>query len=156
MLRRKILIIVLLAAIIPCFPGTAALAQSDIDEHRSCSQCNMDRKAYGYSRMLVQYEDGAEAGVCSLHCAVVEMDANTTRAVKSLLVADRDTRALIDVEKAIWVKGSKKRGVMTQRPAWAFATKTAADAFINSYGGEIAAWSDVLAAARQEIAAGHR
>ncbi len=47
------------------------LAQDDIDAHRSCASCGMDRKAYGYSRMLIQYEDGAMVGTCSLHCAVV-------------------------------------------------------------------------------------
>jgi copper chaperone NosL len=156
MLKRKYLAAILLAVVLSCFSGAAIFAQGDIDDHRSCAQCGMDRKAYGYSRMLIRYQDGAEVGVCSLHCAVVDVDANTARAVQSLLVADRDTRALIDVEKAIWVVGGTKRGVMTQRPAWAFASRTAADAFMRSYGGEIAAWSDVLASARSEAAPMHR
>ena len=156
MLEQKDYLIILLTAILSCFSGPMAFAQSDIDEHRSCSQCNMDRKAFGYSRMLVQYQDGAAVGVCSLHCAVVEIDANKTRAVKTLLVADRDTRDLLEAEKAVWVKGGKKRGVMTQRPTWAFATKTAADVFIRSNGGAISPWSDVLASVRLETAQEHR
>ena len=152
MLEQKDYLIILLTAILSCFSGPMAFAQSDIDEHRSCSQCNMDRKAFGYSRMLVQYQDGAAVGVCSLHCAVVEIDANKTRAVKTLLVADRDTRDLLEAEKAVWVKGGKKRGVMTQRPTWAFSTKAAGEAFIRQYGGEIATWNEVLADARQEVA----
>lgn len=152
MLEQRDYLIIILAAILCCFSGPAAFAQSDIDEHRSCAQCNMDRKAYGYSRMLIQYQDGVVVGVCSLHCAVVELDANRTRAVRSLFVADRDTRDLIEAEKAFWVVGGKKRGVMTQRPTWAFATKSAADAFIKSYGGEITPWNDVLASLRQETA----
>jgi len=149
-MMKQRFVFVILAAIFLSIAGITVFAQSDIEEHRSCARCNMDRKAFGYSRMLIQYQDGALVGVCSLHCAVVELDANKSREVKSLLVADRDTRVLIDAEKAIWVMGGKKRGVMTQRPAWAFASKTAADAFIRSYGGEITPWSDVLASVRLE------
>lgn len=127
--------------------GTA----NDITEHRSCHSCGMDRKAYGYSRMLIIYEDGGLVGVCSLHCAVSELDASMDRKVKSLLAADRDSRDLIDAEKAVWVMGGSKRGVMTQLPKWAFATKPAAEAFIVKYGGTISRWDDALSAAREEI-----
>ncbi len=133
-----------------CVAGTALFAQDDIEEHRSCSLCGMDRKAYGYSRMLIRYEDGGSAGVCSLHCAIAEIAANEGRAVKVLLVADRDTRALIDAEQAIWVMGGGKPGVMTRRPKWAFRSMAAAEAFVKEYGGKIASWSDTLAMAREE------
>ena len=125
-----------------------ALAQDDIAENRSCIQCGMDRKAYGYSRMLVNFDDGSQAAVCSLHCAVVEIDANKGRTVKSLQVADRDSRMLIDAEKAFWVIGGSKRGVMTKRPKWAFTTEAAARKFITSYGGTLATWDETLKAAR--------
>jgi nitrous oxide reductase accessory protein NosL len=130
----------------------AAGDHSDIDNHRSCNFCGMDRKAYGFSRMLIQYEDGTEAGVCSLHCAVIELDAKKDHAVRALLVADRDTRTLIDAEKAFWVMGGSKRGVMTQRPKWSFGAKAAAEAFIAEYGGKIVPWAEALAAAREDLA----
>ena len=132
--------------------GMAAFARDDIDGHRSCNVCGMDRKAYGFSRMLIRYADGTEGGVCSLHCAVIELDADKDRAVKVLLVADRDTRTLIDAEKAFWVMGGSKRGVMTQRPKWAFPSKAAAEAFIAEYGGKIVPWAEALAAARDDLA----
>lgn len=135
------------------FVGITALAggtDNDIDSHRSCGYCGMDRKAYGFSRMLVQYEDGAVVGTCSLHCAVVELDANPGKTVKSLLVADRDSRALLEAEKAVWVMGGKKRGVMTELPTWAFQSKEGAEAFIKANGGKIVTWAEVLAAAREE------
>jgi len=132
-------------------PGMSALAQSDIDIHRYCAYCGMDRKAYGFSRMLIQYEDGTEVGVCSLHCALIEMDAHQGRKVKALLVADRNTRTLIDAEKAVWVLGGKKGGVMTKRAKWAFASKDAADKFIAAYGGKIVSWDEALAAAREDL-----
>lgn len=87
--------------------NSSAFARDDISEHRECVRCGMDRKAYGFSRMLIVYEDGTSVGVCSLHCAVVELDANKGRTVRSLLVADRKTRLLIDAEKAVWVMVEK-------------------------------------------------
>ena len=148
-MRRGKVVICHIVLTLLLMAGAAAYAQEDISEHRNCAHCGMDRKAYGYSRMLIVYEDGQKVGVCSLHCAVVELNASG-RKVKSLQVADRDTRSLIDAETAVWVIGGKKRGVMTQRPKWAFSTKTAAQAFIDSNGGTIVSWADVLAAARED------
>jgi copper chaperone NosL len=134
------------------YAGTPASAQDDIELHRSCLHCGMDRKAYGFSRMLVQYADGSSVGVCSLRCVVVELDANPKRTVKAILAADRKDRTLIDAEKAVWVIGGAKRGVMTSRPKWAFGSKAAAEAFIENYGGTIVTWSEALAAAREDLA----
>lgn len=130
--------------------ATAGRAADDTEEHRSCAFCGMDRKAYGYSRMLIRYEDGTEAGVCSLHCAVTELDANKDRTVKALLVADRGDRKLVPAETAFWVIGGSKRGVMTQRPKWAFRTQAGAESFVKAHGGTIITWSSALAAARED------
>ena len=149
-LRTSIICILAAAQLIAA--GTIVFAQSDIEDHRSCVNCGMDRKTYGFSRMLVLYEDGGAAGVCSLHCAVIALGANQRRTIKSLLVADRSTRMLINAEKAIWVMGGRKKGVMTQRPKWAFESKAEADGFIEAYGGKLASWTEALAAAREDAA----
>jgi copper chaperone NosL len=141
-----------LVALMLLLTWSAGRAGDDIDEHRSCIHCGMDRKAYGFSRMLVQYEDGSSAGLCSLRCVVVELDVNPKRPVKAILAADRTERILIDAEKAVWVMGGVKRGVMTTRPKWAFSTKAAADAFMEDYGGAIVTWNEALAAAREDLA----
>ena len=151
-MKQRFIALGTLAVALFCIARIGAFAQSDIENHRSCARCGMDRKAYGFTRMLVQYDDGATVGVCSLHCAVIELEANQGRMIKTLLVADRDTRTLIDAENAIWVMGGKKRGVMTQRAKWAFQTKAAAEAFIKTNGGEIVSWAEALAAARKELA----
>ncbi|HEY4743871.1 MAG TPA: nitrous oxide reductase accessory protein NosL [Desulfuromonadaceae bacterium] len=130
--------------------GVAVHAHDDIMAHRECHQCGMDRKVYGYSRMLIVYEGGAEVGVCSLHCAVTEMDGHREKKVTTLLVADRDSHALIPADTASWVIGGRRRGVMTQRPKWAFATIDAARAFVASNGGAIVRWDEALAAARED------
>ena len=140
------------ATMVMALIALAALAGDDIDAHRDCELCGMDRKAYGFSRMLISYEDGTETGVCSLHCAVIELEAKKDRPVKALLIADRGDRMLTPAESAVWVMGGTKRGVMTQRPKWAFKTKSAAEAFIAEYGGHIVNWAEALAAAREDIA----
>ena len=155
MLKRKFAIIAILTVVLVGMAEMNVLAQDDLDTRRSCANCGMDRKAYGYSRMLVQYEDGAMVGTCSLHCAVVELDANQGRTLKSLLVADRDSRTLIDVKRAIWVMGGGKRGVMTQQPTWAFQSKAGAEAFVKANGGKIVTWDEALAAAREELGRKH-
>ncbi len=147
-MKRICPLIVLFVAML--FSGPVVFAFDDIDAHRSCVQCGMDRKAFGYSRMLIIYDDGSQAGVCSLHCAAIEIAGKKDRRVKVLLVADRNTRELIAAEQAVWVAGGNKRGVMTDRPSWAFSTKASAEKFVSEYGGTITPWSDVLAAAREE------
>ena len=155
MLKQRFGVIAILTLVLVGMAEMIVLAQDDIDAHRSCASCGMDRKAFGYSRMLLQYEDGAMVGTCSLHCAVVELDANQGRTVKSLLVADRDSRVLIDVERAIWVMGGGKRGVMSQLPTWAFQSKAGADAFMKANGGKIVTWAEAFAAAREELVQKH-
>ena len=153
---EKRIFFVLLAVVLFCMTRTIVFAQDDINDHRACGNCSMDRKAFGYSRMLIQYEDGSAQGVCSLYCAVVELDANPGHKVKALLVADRDSRTLIDAEQASWVTGGKKRGVMTQQPKWAFQSRDGAEAFIKANGGKLVTWAEALAAAREEAARGSR
>jgi hypothetical protein len=127
-----------------------AFADSDIDQFRDCKQCGMDRKAYGYSRMLVEYKNGTKTGTCSLHCVATELANGKSGEISSFKVADRDTTKLIDAEKAVWVIGGSKRGVMTMQAKWAFSTKEAARKFIDAYGGKLATWNEALAAAKAE------
>ena len=128
----------------------AVLWADDIADHRSCESCGMDRKMYGYSRMLVQFADGKEIATCSLNCAVVEWDKEKSRPIKALLVADRDSRTLIEARTAHWVMGGDKTGVMARRPKWAFATEGAAKAFVKAHGGAEATWETILRAARED------
>lgn len=128
----------------------SAFADTDIDQHRDCKHCGMDRKVLDYSRMLVKYKDGKDVGTCSLHCVVTELNSNVGE-VLSIKAADHNSRQMIDAEKAVWVIGGKKRGVMTMRAKWAFATREAAQIFIDEYGGKIATWSEALAAAKEDV-----
>jgi len=153
---RNLFSISLCCMLFLCAGSSYLQAEEDIAAQRSCSYCGMDRKAYGYSRMIVNYADGTSAGVCSLHCAVAELNAAGERKVAALLVADRDSRTMIDATRAVWVIGGRKRGVMTQRPKWAFASNAGAEAFIAGYGGTLADWQTALAAAREDAASQSR
>jgi hypothetical protein len=114
----------------------------------------MDRDRFSHSRMLVSYEDGKDVGTCSIRCAALELSQNPDRKVRSVRVADHDTRNLLDPGVATWVMGGSERGVMTRTPKWAFATREAAEAFIAANGGEITTYAAALAAAKGELDGG--
>ncbi len=133
-------------------PAIAASAASDIDQHRDCRHCGMDRKQFGYSRMMITYSDGTSMGTCSLHCIITDMNINKDKKVALIQVADRDSQKLIDAAKAFWVVGGSKRGVMTARAKWAFETKASAEKFVAKYGGKLASWDEALQAARDDAA----
>lgn len=131
-------------------PGFTASAADDIGEHRFCRHCGMDRKMYAFSRMMLIYADGTRSGVCSIHCAVTDMGESRGTALEKILVADRVSRELIPADRAFWVMGGRKRGVMTGLPTWAFSTRSAAEAFVADNGGRPADWGEVLSSARSE------
>jgi nitrous oxide reductase accessory protein NosL len=139
-----------LAVTVLLLAAAAAMSADDIARHRSCAECGMDRKAYGYSRMLIAYGDGAEVGTCSLHCTAVVLSRTPGKEPPEIRVADRNTTELVDAAKASWVIGGKKRGVMTKVPKWAFAARPDAEAFLREHGGKVATWDEALAAAASE------
>lgn len=125
-------------------------AHADVNKHQDCLHCGMDREKFSHSRMLITSADGASVGVCSIHCTAIELKSGKGKPVTSLQVADLDTRKLIDAEKAFWVIGGDKKGVMTKTPKWAFAKKSAAEAFIKKNGGKLASYREALALAEKD------
>ncbi len=130
-------------------PGVAQVAD-DITLHRSCPYCGMDREKWGFSRMLIEYDDGSSEGTCSLHCAAVSFAIHLDKFPKAIRVADYETRRLIDAETAAWVIGGEKAGVMSRRAKWAFATRDAAEAFIGANGGQPATFEAAIKAAYED------
>jgi hypothetical protein len=111
----------------------------------------MDRKTFAHSRMLVTYEDGSSMGTCSLHCTAVELALNIDKTPKSIEVGDFKTKKLIDAEKAFWVIGGSKPGVMTKRAKWAFESKADADAFIKENGGKLVSFDEAIKASYEDM-----
>ena len=123
----------------------------DVKRNPSCKYCGMDREKFGHSRMLIEYDDGTSVGTCSVHCAAVDLALNIDKTPKALMVGDFGTKKLVDAEKASWVIGGNKPGVMTQKAKWAFATKEGADKFIKENGGVPGDFDQALKASYENI-----
>ena len=133
--------------------GMAAWAQvaEDIPKYPDCKYCGMDRQKFAHSRMLIEYSDGSGLGSCSIHCAAVDLAQNIDKDPKSIKVADYQNKTLIDAEKAYWVIGGNKPGVMTNRAKWAFADQKAAEAFVKENGGQLASFDDAMKATYEDM-----
>ena len=101
--------------------------------------------------MLITYEDGTEAGACSLHCAGINLVSSPDRMPKLVQVGDYGTKKLIEAEKAFWVIGGSKPGVMTKRAKWAFEQKADAEQFIKINGGSLATYDEALKGAFMDM-----
>jgi len=147
--RMIIDVVVLLAglAILFSFTNGTAFAQEDIKKHASCPYCGMDRAKFAHSRMFIQYDDASTVGTCSLHCMAIELAIHIDKTPATIAVGDYNTKALIDAEKAFWVIGGNKMGVMTKRAKWAFGKREDAEKFIKQYGGNPATFDEVIEAA---------
>ena len=128
------------------FITVAAYAETmqDVQVHKNCKYCGMDREKFAYSRMLVEYSDGSSVGLCSIHCTAVELAQAFDQQPQAIMVADYNNKNLIDAEKAYWVIGGKKPGVMTKTAKWAFADRKDAEAFIKENGGKLANFDDAM------------
>jgi hypothetical protein len=142
----------MLMIVIICVVITAvAFAQDDIKKFPACKYCGMDREKFAHSRMLVEYEDGTSLGTCSLHCLAVELAIHIDKTPKTTLVGDYNSKTLIDAEKAFWVIGGSKMGVMTKRAKWAFGKKEDAEKFKTENGGDLASFEQVIKASYEDM-----
>ena len=112
-----------------------AAADEDQLKHPACPYCGMDRTKFAHSRALITYNDGTAVGTCSLHCAAIELSLKIDKTPVAIMVADFNTKKLIDAETAHWVIGGSKMGVMTRRAKWAFADQADVEAFMAANGG---------------------
>ena len=141
----------MLAGVILSLAAGICLAQDDVAKQASCKYCGMDRKTFAHSRMLVTYEDGSSIGTCSLHCTAVELALNIDKTPKTIEVGDYKTKKLIDAEKAFWVIGGNKPGVMTKRAKWAFESKADAEAYVKENGGKLASFEEAIKASYEDM-----
>ncbi|MCL6622547.1 MAG: nitrous oxide reductase accessory protein NosL [Syntrophobacterales bacterium] len=123
----------------------------DLTRHPACPHCGMDREKFAHSRMLISYSDGSEFGACSLHCAALELAVRLEKNPVSLQVADYNTKKLVDAEKAAWVIGGAKPGVMTRVAKWAFEQEADALAFIRDHQGKLATFDDAMRATFEDM-----
>ena len=130
---------------------TVLFAQDDIKQHPSCKYCGMDRASFAHSRFYVVYEDGETQGACSLHCAAIEFAVHIDKTPKTMQVGDYYSKILVDADKAFWVLGGNKPGVMTQRAKWAFGKKEDAEKFMAENGGSLISSEQAFKAAFEDM-----
>jgi hypothetical protein len=97
--------------------------------------------------MVIEYKDGRSVGTCSIHCTALLLAMNRGEKPKAILVADYNTKGLIDASLATWVIGGTQEGVMTRQAKWAFGDKSAAERFVADNGGATATFDDAMKAA---------
>jgi nitrous oxide reductase accessory protein NosL len=128
-----------------CFRWFAgAQSKEDIDVHKDGKYCGMSRGMFDFSRMLIEYEDGSTVAVCSAHCAAVELANSIDKTPKAIKVGDFNSKLLINAEKAFWVVGGSKPGVMSKRGKWAFEKKEDADAFLKTNQGSMVVFEEAM------------
>jgi copper chaperone NosL len=152
-LSMKIKILLFAAFLLTVFlmSGNVLFAQEDTQKHKSCPYCGMDREQYAHSRTLITYDDGSEVGTCSVHCAAVELSLKLDKTPNSIQVGDYNTKKLIDAEKAIWVIGGNKPGVMSKNAKWAFEKRADAEAYMSTNGGTIASFDQAMKATYEDM-----
>jgi copper chaperone NosL len=129
----------------------AAVAPDDMKKSPACKYCGMNREKFAHSRMLIEYTDGTVVATCSIHCAAVDLALNIDKTPKSVMVGDYSTKTLIDAEKAAWVIGGSKMGVMTRNAKWAFLQKGDAEKFISQSGGKISKYDEAMKASYEDM-----
>jgi nitrous oxide reductase accessory protein NosL len=148
-MKKSFLIIGLFLSVL-LLTGGMLFAQEDIQKHKACGYCGMNRGEYAHSRMLIVYDDGTEAGTCSIHCSATDLGINLDKTPKSIFVGDLNTKKLIDAEQATWVIGGGKPGVMSKRAKWAFEKEADARDFIKTNGGNLATFDEAIKAAYED------
>ena len=149
---RKVRLLILAMALL-FLTGVFVFAQTqeDVQKHSSCKYCGMNRQQFAHSRILIEYDDASTVGTCSIHCAAVDLALNIDKTPKALQVGDYNSQNLVDVEKAFWVIGGNKMGVMTKRGKWAFDKKEDAENFIKENGGENATFDVAMKTAYEDM-----
>lgn len=131
--------------------AVSVYAQGDIQRHPSCKYCGMDREKFSHSRVYIEYDDGSTEGICSLHCAAIDLALHIDKTPKTIQVGDYHEKKLIDAEKAYWIIGGNRMGVMTKRAKWGFEKKEEAEKFKRDNGGALASFDDAMKAAYEDM-----
>ncbi len=133
------------------FIAAPVFAREDIKKYPSCPYCGMDREKFSHSRVYLDYDDGSSEGMCSLHCAAIDLAIHIDKTPRTIGVGDYATKRLIDAEKAFWVLGGSKMGVMTKRAKWAFEKREEAEKFIKEHGGVMATFEDAIRGSYEDM-----
>jgi copper chaperone NosL len=142
--------VLIVACVVHAMAGLVLVAD-DIKQFPSRKYCGMDREKFARSGTFVEYDYRKAEGFCGIHCAAVDLALHIDRSPLRISVGYYATKELIDAEKAFWVIGGGKPGVMTKRAKWAFKTQEDVDAFVRGNGGSIATFDDAMKATYEDM-----
>ena len=65
-------------------------SQAAFSADEECRYCGMKRADYGHSWVIIEHDDGSKEGVCSVHCAAIDMalHIDNLRVQSSLVMPD--------------------------------------------------------------------
>ena len=140
---------------ISAFAGLAAVATHASPEtcttdgkYPKCPYCGMDRREHHRARMVVQYADDVNDGVCSIHCLSLSLGLNIDREPKLIFGPDygstAEPRPLLPVEQLTYLIGADLKHAMTKRSKHSFASVDIAKDFQAKHGGVLAKFDDAL------------
>jgi nitrous oxide reductase accessory protein NosL len=112
-------------------------------ERRECAVCGMYLDQYQSTVHVIVFKDGTRQETCSIACAA-KIYAKEHSRVKTILVADFPSHAMIDAEHAVYLEGSDVPGVMSYTSRIAFRTRGEAERFREKHGGIIVTFKHAL------------
>ena len=155
---KKLALILLLALL--ALPAQAQMFQTVPDDQATllqdgpgrlyCPNCGMHLVKFYKTGHALPAADGATRQFCSLHCLVETTGEAAAATSDQALVVDVVSLEFIPVSQAFYVVGSDVKGTMTMKSKYAFADRTAAEAFAGEHGGQIMSFAE----AAQVAAAG--
>jgi len=133
---------------IPKKAADAKPLENEFEKQPKCPYCGMDRKEHHRTRMLVQYADDVNDGVCSIHCLSLSLGLNIDREPKVIFGPDygstAEPRPLLPVEQLTYLIGADLKHAMTKRSKHSFASVDIAKEFQAKHGGVLAKFDDAL------------
>ncbi len=147
LMKRSAIVLLIISLVL----GISSIVFAETHGKEACPFCGMEKEKFGHSWMVIEYDDGKKQGFCSIHCAAIDLALNIDKTPAKIQVGDFKTKTLIGAEKAHWVIGGNKPGVMTKRAKWAFESKSDAEAFMKENGGTAATLDEAMKAAYEDM-----
>ncbi len=129
-------------------PSEATLVQTN-KAKKFCPICGMTLPMF-YKTNHSAIHDEEQKQYCSIHCVVEDQEINKAD-LKSVKVVDIKSLKFINVDKAFYVVGSKKKGTMSMVSKYAFANKNDADKFAKKNGGIVMSYQEAYAEAKKDF-----
>ena len=142
---------------IPKKAADAKPLENEFEKFPKCPYCGMDRKEHHRARMLVQYSDDLNDGVCSIHCLSLSLGVNIDREPKNIWGPDYgstvEPRPLVPVDQMTYLIGADLKHAMTKRSKHSFASVDVAKEFQTKHGGTLAMFDDAWRESYLDMAA---